>query len=82
MSPPPDIPIIGQPAQVLTWYPTALMGCKCQGNNMELVIVTGFGKPSQCPKCGKLFIINRVSEQGPGQFHINVDIQVPRAVGH
>lgn len=51
-----DVPIVGQPGQILIWYPTVMIRCMCDPAIQSLVIMTGIGNPSKCGKCGKLWM--------------------------
>lgn len=59
------IPIVGAPAVVLTWYPTAIVRCLCQPEmeKQSLVILVGFNTPGLCPQCQKQHLV--VGVQGP-----------------
>lgn len=47
------IPIIGEVKyQVVTWYPTANIICKCVPGVMNFIICTGVGAVTHCPRCG------------------------------
>lgn len=50
-----DIPIVGKPAKVLMWYPTAIIQCLCAEGELTLLIVTGIGNTVVCGKCSKLY---------------------------
>ena len=77
MSPLPNVPLVGQTSQVLIWYPTALVGCKCQEGQMALVVITQFNNPTLCPKCGKGYAISSV-EIKDGMPVVNVAVMLPR----
>lgn len=52
----PTIPSVGQPCNVLFWYPTTLIKCNCrEGNQLQLLMVVGFQNPTRCPQCGTLY---------------------------
>lgn len=71
---PPSVPIVGQSSQVLMWYPTALVACKCKGpGEAQLLVVCGFQRPTSCPTCLKMYTITGVDQQG----NINIQIAIP-----
>lgn len=60
-----DIPVVGQPAEIITWYPTALVHCKCQKPpTMAIVITTGFMNHSKCGYCGTHYWIKGLKTDG------------------
>lgn len=50
----PDIPIIGQPDDVLQWYPTILIRHRCKSGVVTILVVTGFQNPVACGNCGRV----------------------------
>lgn len=67
MNPPefPEIPLVGQRSKVLSWYPTAVVGCYCQGpDRFAMLILTGFENWVACGRCGYLYAIERILEDG------------------
>lgn len=47
---PMSVPIVGQHAEVLIWYPTTILKCKCLEVGTVLVLVA-IGTPVTCPNC-------------------------------
>lgn len=51
--------IVGQPGDVVTWYPTTLVRCKCSDApgaiKFNFVFLTGFDNWSSCGACGTLY---------------------------
>jgi hypothetical protein len=69
-------PIVGQVSKVLHWYPTAVVGCYCQGpTTFALIILTGFGNWSKCGHCNRMYSITRIQPDGH-----TIDIDVMLAV--
>lgn len=69
-----DIPILGQPGRVLSWYPTALAQCLCQEGEPVILALVGFGSASACPRCGKVYVLRSI-EPGPNGLNVQVDIR-------
>jgi len=59
--PPSPVPILGQAARLVAWFPTAVVVCNCQPHN-DPVIVIGTA-PMACPKCAKQFFINLIHHE-------------------
>lgn len=68
-----DIPIVGQPGTVLFWYPTVITKCNCKPNELTLIVTTGFGNPSICPKCNSTYVMRGVRPDGKGGLDPIVD---------
>lgn len=60
------IPILGQPMQILTWYPTTLLRCNCKETCEEKVtlIISGMGGSSMCPLCGAKATVTGIGPDG------------------
>lgn len=61
-----DIPIIGETVhQVLQWYPTTLIACRCRGPNYAaILVITGFNNAVQCPHCERLYRAVKLTGEG------------------
>ncbi len=70
------LPIVGQPHQVLMWYPTSVIVCLCKHPSQTLIVITGFGSPAACPQCGKLYV-NTGVQPVPGGVAIQVHVVTP-----
>ncbi len=51
----PSIPTVGQPADVIFWYPTVLLRCKCQPERLNILILTGIRNPVTCGSCHTVY---------------------------
>lgn len=51
-----DLPIIGQPFDVVLAYSTAIIQCKCPAQ--PTFALHGKGKPTVCPACGNVYAIS------------------------
>lgn len=76
-----DIPIIGQPLTVITWFPTVSVVCNCEAK--QPVLLVGLGNLSVCPKCGRGFQLFGVTlpdlRQNPRPPHFDINIVMPGA---
>lgn len=74
-----DVPIIGAPSQVVLWYPTTIINCRCLPDRVTLIVVTGFDNHSQCGNCGKLYknAGMKASDDNGKIVDIDVDVMVP-----
>ena len=73
-----QIPIVGQPARVLYWYPTAAIQCLCTPDRLSIVVTTGFGNRVVCSNCGRMYHITqlRMTPDGPS---VDINIETPVA---
>lgn len=73
-----NIPILGQPAEIVHWWPTTVVQCKCRGDGLlTIVILTGFGNHTECGFCGKLYFNKGMTPDGKGGLNILVDFIIP-----
>lgn len=49
---------------VLQWYPTALIGCKCQTEATAILIITGVGNVVLCGVCNHGYVIEGMTPDG------------------
>lgn len=56
--------LIGQPCDILTWYPTVVLRCKCVEEMMNLLILTP-GALAECPACHGRYKITGANANGP-----------------
>lgn len=56
--------IINPHFKVITWYPTAIIACKCQEKGLTIIITTGIGNFVKCNHCGKMYCIDSVGPEG------------------
>jgi hypothetical protein len=73
----PNVPIVGQPYRVITWYPTVIIACHCQDKGIALVINTGVGNYTACGQCKKLYTIQGFNEKG----ELMVGMMLPTPTG-
>jgi hypothetical protein len=61
-----DFPIVGQPAECLFWYPTAMIRCNCNASfeGRTLMSLIGIGNSVACPQCKKLYTIVGLDKNG------------------
>lgn len=73
------VPIIGQPANLLMWWPSAILRCNCtaatEPTRMCLVVLTGVGNAVKCGNCDHLYIIRGV--QPDGSLHVDMATPTP-----
>jgi hypothetical protein len=73
----PDVPIVGQSSKILAWYPTAVVGCYCKGENqLVMLILTGFNNWVACGHCGKHYAIQQIRADG---HTMDIQIMLPTA---
>ncbi len=64
------------PGDILFWYPTVLVKCKCQSHEMTIIIVTGFANYAACPKCGTLYATKGMIPDEKGGLSVVVDFLI------
>lgn len=75
----PNIPIIGEPCQMILWYPTLLINCRCQENRVTIIVTTGFNNPSACWHCGKIYYVTAIGpEVVDGLPMVHLQITMPQ----
>jgi len=57
------IPLVGQPFEFLTWYPTGIIYCNCQDKRVMMVIV-GLNNRNACPACRKIYTAVGLTPEG------------------
>ena len=77
-----SVPILGLPGDLMFWYPTAMVYCKCQGpmktaEKRPFIVITGFGNMSVCPYCGEGYFIKGLAPDGQGGMNIVVEFVQP-----
>lgn len=72
----PNIPSVGQPYQVVSWWAQAIVVCKCQEKTLHLMVLTGVGNLVPCQNCGKLYSISGFGLKD-GNVTANVDCIIP-----
>lgn len=51
-------PIVGQPFEVQSWFPTTIIFCLCQAPALKvLVVVHNVGTPAICQHCRKAYVV-------------------------
>jgi hypothetical protein len=53
------VPIVGQPIDLHTWFPTVSFSCRCQAPAVPLLAV-GLGTAVRCPACGTHWGVTRL----------------------
>lgn len=56
--------LLGEPCEVLTWYPTVVIRCKCIEQMTNLLVLTP-AAIAECPACHGRYKINGVTPNGP-----------------
>ena len=73
------VPIIGQPCNIVSWFPTTVLVCNCEAK--QPVTVIGFNNISVCPHCGRGFRLHGVQQDirtgKPPHFNIDVVVMPP-----
>lgn len=74
---PSNVPIVGQLCEVLSWFPTMLIKCKCQDLPM---LIVGLGSVATCPSCQKSYMIAMIEhDQRTGNGKVGVmNVIVPK----
>lgn len=59
--------LIGQGTHdVLVWYPTTILQCKCQEEGPPvLLVLTEFRNITICPRCKKGYMLTKITANGP-----------------
>lgn len=69
----PNIPIVGQPARLMVWWPTVLIECLCdraEGSVEHTFIhLTTIGIPFVCPKCRASYTVTGMLNNQPNVTH-------------
>jgi hypothetical protein len=69
----PDVPIVGEPGEIVTWWPQCLYRCKCCAPpQWQFVVLTGFANYTSCGKCGNHYAIVGIDKNGT----ITVDCRI------
>lgn len=69
-----EIPIVGQPCQFVTWFPTVVVSCNCGATPAPVVVIVGAGI-SPCPACGRPFALANVAWNArSNELNINVAV--------
>lgn len=72
------VPILGQPGVPLTWYPTALIHCKCIPlPAITILITTGIHNHTKCGNCGVEYWIDGINPDGT----VRIDFMIPTLKG-
>lgn len=67
----PDIPIIGREMDVLTWFVTVLINCRCDlPRGLHPIALTG-EHISMCPACRKSYAIGGFDANGQPQIMVS-----------
>lgn len=45
--------IVGQPMELIYWFPIMLIRCKCDMVGLKLLILRDMNTPAECPRCGR-----------------------------
>ena len=71
------VPLVGQPATLLFWYPTTLLRCRCDPSEtvFTLLVITGIQNAVECPKCHKLYMVNQMQVE-PNTMMVQPVVQV------
>lgn len=75
-TPAPQIPIIGSAFELVQFWPSAIMKCKCTEAGTVVVII-GQGETA-CASCGKTYRIDRVTfDRISNQLELRLGIAAP-----
>lgn len=58
-----DVPLVGQPVTLISWYPTTLLKCNCV-EGLNIVIVTGFNNTVMCGNCRRSYMVRGLHPDG------------------
>lgn len=72
-------PIIGADSKKIGWYPTQLVQCLCPRTDtgITILVLTGIGTSSMCPRCMRQYRISGISVNPIGNV---VDMVVEMAM--
>jgi hypothetical protein len=59
--PPPQVPTIGEPLVIHSWFPTVSIGCKCNPTSPVPLLIVGNEHIVECPSCKSHYRVGRVS---------------------
>lgn len=78
---PTNVPILGQPCSIGSWFPTLSLTCNCE--TKPALLVVGFHNVTVCPACGRGFELYGVRHDArTGQPpHFDINIVLPSARG-
>lgn len=68
------IPIVGQQFNLLSWYPTANITCRCDETRLVFITLTGQAW-SQCPLCKRSYSIERIDQNGAPVILMHVPVE-------
>lgn len=54
----PNVPLVGQPHRIISWFPTTLISCECDAakGGHHLIHLHNFGVPAQCERCKRGYV--------------------------
>ncbi len=64
----PNVPILGQPIRLISWFPTAVVVCTCRPGNDPLLVI-GTSPSAPCPQCKKQYILDLLHHERPHPEH-------------
>jgi hypothetical protein len=59
-----DVPILGQPATFMHWYPTVMLRCNCIQDRISLVVLKNFHEAVICGNCKKGYTCKGILPNG------------------
>ena len=74
-----EIPIVGQPVNLVFWYPTTILRCRCDPSPeiFTMILITGTHNAVECPKCHKLYQINGMQLDKKGDLLPMIQVMIP-----
>jgi hypothetical protein len=77
------IPLVGQPYEVVTWNPIALILCNCGRDHgrLSLIHIFGFENHTGCHNCGRLYVLKGIRPTPEGKIAMVVDVVLPTPKG-
>ena len=70
---PPNVPIVGQPFSVESWFVTVLAVCHCEAHQ-AFFLAGRMGATAECPKCHRRYQLVRVASRPDGQMEIGINL--------
>lgn len=58
--------IVGQPMELIYWFPVILVRCRCDMTGLKLIILRDLNTPTECPACGRGVMVSGIdADQKP-----------------
>lgn len=69
-----DIPVVGRPVDLVLWYPTTVVRCRCKEKAEEqaIIVIIGLQQVAACPLCMRAYHINRIKPDGEPELQMAI----------